>query len=99
MISIVLPRKPRKNEKSLFLQLHRPAPPSENLGNRKPYQGLTHTWAGGIHFTDFSAETLGFEYDAHQINLISARIYRITATAVEEDDENISDGPSGQGTP
>jgi hypothetical protein len=69
------------------------------LNNRKPYQGLTHTWAGGIHFTDFSAETLGFEYDAHQINLISARIYRITATAVEEDDENISDGPSGQGTP
>ena len=69
------------------------------LSNRKPYQGLTHTWAGGIHFTDFSAETLGFEYDAHQINLISARIYRITATAVEEDNGNISDGPGGQGTP
>ena len=69
------------------------------LGNRKPYQGLTHTWAEGIHFTDFSAETLGSEYDAHQINLISARIYRITATAVEKDDGNISDGPGGQGTP
>jgi hypothetical protein len=69
------------------------------LGNRKPYQGLTHTWAEGIHFTDFSAETLGSAYDAHQINLISARIYRITATAVEKDDGDISDGPGGQGTP
>ncbi len=69
------------------------------LSNRKPYQGLTQTWAAGIHFTDFSAETLVSEYDAHQISLISARIIRITATAIENDDGNISDGPSGQGTP
>ncbi len=68
------------------------------LSNRKPYQGLTQTWAEGVHFTDFSAETLVSEYDAHQIRLISARIIRITATAIESDDENISDGPSGQGT-
>ena len=67
------------------------------LSNRKPYQGLTQTWAEGVHFTDFSAETLVSEYDAHQISLISARIIRITATAIENDD--ISDGPSGQGTP
>ena len=69
------------------------------LSNRKPYQGLTQTWAGGVHFTDFSAETLVSEYDAHQIRLISARIIRITATAIESDDGNIGDGPGGQGTP
>jgi hypothetical protein len=67
--------------------------------NHKPYHGLAQTWAAGINFTDFSAETLGSAYDTHQVKLISARISRITETAVESDDEHISDGPSGQGTP
>ena len=71
----------------------------QGLRNRKPYHGLAQTWAANIHFTDFSTETLESAYDAHQIKLISARIIRITATAIESDDENISDGPSGQGTP
>jgi hypothetical protein len=67
--------------------------------NRKPYHGLAQTWADGINFTDFSAETLESAYDSHQVKLISSRISRITETAVESDDEHISDGPSGQGTP
>jgi hypothetical protein len=69
------------------------------LRNRKPYHGLAQTWAEGIDFTDFSTETLESAYDTHQVKLISARIIQITATAVKSDDENISDGPCGQGTP
>jgi hypothetical protein len=69
----------------------------KGLRNRKPYHGLKQTWAEGIDFTDFSAETLESAYDTHQVKLISARIMRITATAVESDDEHMSDGPSGQG--
>ncbi len=67
--------------------------------SRCAYHGLAQTWAEGIDFTDFSTETLGSAYDTHQIQLISARIFRITATAVESEDEHISDGPGGQGTP
>jgi hypothetical protein len=68
----------------------------KGLRNRKPYHELTQTWAEGINFTDFSAETLESAYDTHQVQLISARIIRITATAVESDDEHISDGPSAR---
>ncbi len=67
--------------------------------SHKPYHGLAQSWAAGINSTDFSAETLGSAYDSHQIELISSRISRITETAAESDDEHISDGPSGQGTP
>ena len=73
--------------------------PSLGKQNHKPASGIAQSWASGVKVTDFSAETLVSEYDAHQIRLISARIMRITATAIESDDENISDGPSGQGTP
>jgi hypothetical protein len=65
----------------------------------KPASGMVPAWAANVKITDFSTETLGSVYDSHQIKLISARINRITETAVESDDEYVSDGPSGQGTP
>jgi hypothetical protein len=60
---------------------------------------LAQSWACGVKVTDFSAETLGAAYDSHQIKLISSRINRIAETAVETDEEYVSDGPGGQGTP
>jgi hypothetical protein len=59
----------------------------------KPASGLVPAWASGISTSDFRTETLGSAYDSHQIKLISARINRITETAVESDEEYISDGP------
>jgi hypothetical protein len=63
----------------------------------KPASGLAPACASGISTSDFSTETLGSAYDSHQIKLISAGINRITETAVETDEEYISDGPGGQG--
>jgi hypothetical protein len=67
--------------------------------NHKPASGIPQSWASSIKVTDFSAETLGSAYDSHQIRLISSRVNRITETAGDTDDEYVSDGPGGQGTP
>ncbi len=47
--------------------------------------------------SDFSVGALESAYDKHQIELINARVIRISNTATESDDEQISDEPSGQG--
>jgi hypothetical protein len=64
----------------------------------KPASGLIPTWASGVDTSDFSTKTLESAFDLHQIELINARAVRITNTAVESDDENVSNGPSGQGS-
>ncbi len=65
--------------------------------NYKPTSGMIPAWASNVKATDFSTETLESAYDSHQIKLINARVIRITDTVVEIDDEQVSDGPGGQG--
>ena len=60
--------------------------------NYKPASGMVPAWASNVKASDFSTETLGSAYDSHQIKLINARVIRITNTAIESDDEDISDG-------
>jgi hypothetical protein len=58
----------------------------------KPASGLIPAWVSGVKTSDFSTKTLRSAYDLHQIKSINARVIRITNTAIESDDEDISDG-------
>jgi hypothetical protein len=58
--------------------------------NYKPTSGMVSAWNSNVKVADFSTETLASAYDSHQIKLISARINRITETAVESDDEYVN---------
>jgi hypothetical protein len=71
-----------------------------NEGGRgyKPRTGQIPPWAALVTYLNFSTEILESAYDAHQIEKVKVRIFRITNTAVESDDEQFSDGPSGQGS-
>jgi hypothetical protein len=64
----------------------------------KPRTGQIPPWAALVTYLNFSTEILESAYDAHQIEKVKVRIFRITNTAVESDDEQFSDGPSGQGS-
>jgi hypothetical protein len=71
---------------------------NEGARDYKPRIGQIPLWAALVTYLNFSTEILESAYDAHQIEKVKVRIFRITNTAVESDEEQFSDGPSGQGS-
>jgi hypothetical protein len=69
-----------------------------NERGRSHKPGQIPTWASLVTYLNFSTELLESAYDEHQIEKIKVRIVRIKNTAVESDEEQFSDGPSGQGS-